>query len=64
MTEENQLDEIRRICGDSVCAGRGTYSLRGRCYNCNWKGTVTLTKGHSFLTVTCPNCGCDEVRKV
>lgn len=52
------------ICTMGACKTAGTYTVKGCCYNCDWKGDVTTTRGHEFtMPRRCPKCGCDEVRK-
>ena len=47
-------------CSDAMCAHEGTYTLSAGCYNCDWTGTVLLTRGHEFRgwNEECPSCGC------
>jgi predicted RNA-binding Zn ribbon-like protein len=60
MTKEMNAEEIiRDFCPHSSCAGKGTYTVKAVCTNCDWKGTVELIKGHEFSRWrACPNCGC------
>lgn len=50
---------LQQLCSDSACKSKGTYTVKAACTNCDWKGTVELTKGHEFSRwINCPNCGC------
>lgn len=43
-----------------------TYTTTASCYNCEWKGNVTLNKGVNInggYGSICPNCGCTTLTK-
>lgn len=68
MSDEKRTDapeEIRVLCGHSMCKGADTYRLQVACMNCSWKGHITLTRGHEFSRYgqQCPGCGCHSLTR-
>lgn len=50
---------LKHLCSDSYCKSKGTYTVKAVCTNCDWKGSIELTKGHEFSrSINCPNCAC------
>lgn len=55
-TEE---DVVKQLCGHSNCDSKGTYTVKALCTNCDWSGTIELTRGREFSNSrSCPGCGC------
>lgn len=59
MTQPTSDELLRSLCSHTHCDGAGTYTVKAACTNCDWKGSVELTKGHEFSRwIACPRCGC------
>lgn len=56
---------LRALCDHPECKGRGTYAVNAVCTNCDWAGSVKLTKGHEFSrwSADCPRCGCRSLTR-
>lgn len=56
MRSVGSLREFDLQCEICKEEGIGTYRVPARCWNCSAEGEAVLSKGHEFLSETCPRC--------
>lgn len=56
-------DQLKDLCCHDACKGKATYQVQVTCINCDWSGSIELTRGHEFsrYSSSCKGCGCSTL---